>query len=286
MCNTISIVTQQRTHLTRLDASPQDLVMTLLGTYLRPRGRQVWSGGLVALLGELGFSPGAARVALTRLAARDMLARARSGRLVHYTLTPRSVAILAEGDGRIFTLGRREHRDDAWTVLWHTIPESRRLERARLTRRLRFLGFGPIQDGTWIAPRNHEAEVTTLLAELGVRDHAAVLIGRPAGALDLREFVTRIWNLDELAARYRKFVAEFGEYARPAAISDLDDRQALLVHTRLMHTFRQFPSLDPELPAGLVPEPENRSAAVGLFHDINDALATRAQRHFDQVTNP
>lgn len=286
MCNTISIVTQQLTRLARLEAAPQDLVMTLLGSYLRPRDRHVWSGGLVALLGEFDFSRGAARVALTRLVARDMLARSRSGRLVHYTLTPRSAAILAEGDGRIFTLGRREHGDDGWTVLWHTIPESRRLARARLTRRLRFLGFGPIQDGTWIAPRNHEQEVSALLDELGVRGHAALLIGRPAGTLDLREFIARIWNLDELAARYRKFVAEYGEYARPAATGNLDDRQALLLHTRLIHTFRQFPSLDPELPADLVPEPEHRPAAVRLFHDINDSLATPAQRHFDQVTMP
>ena len=35
---------------------PQDLVITLLGTYVRPFGDAVWSGGLVALLEELGFS--------------------------------------------------------------------------------------------------------------------------------------------------------------------------------------------------------------------------------------
>ena len=59
---------------------PQDLVITLLGTYVRPYGDTVWSGGLVALLGELGFSHGAARVALTRLVRRGLIARRRSGR--------------------------------------------------------------------------------------------------------------------------------------------------------------------------------------------------------------
>jgi hypothetical protein len=29
---------------------PQDLVITLLGTYVRPFGDTVWSGGLVSLL--------------------------------------------------------------------------------------------------------------------------------------------------------------------------------------------------------------------------------------------
>src|SRR5215471_14073298 len=89
---------------------PQDLVITLLGTYVRPFGDTVWSGGLVALLEELGFSHGAARVALTRLVRRGLLGRVRSGRLVHYRLTPRCDRLLAEGDGRIFLLGNP--RDD------------------------------------------------------------------------------------------------------------------------------------------------------------------------------
>jgi phenylacetic acid degradation operon negative regulatory protein len=65
-----------------------------------------------------------------------------------------------------------------------------------------------------------------------------------------------------------------------------DDRQALLLRTRLMHTFREFPSLDPELPADLVPAPTYRDEAVRLFHDLYPALEGGAQRYFDEVTVP
>ena len=98
----------------------------------------------MALLDELGFSHGAARVALTRLVRRGLIARERSGRLVHYRVTPRCDRLLAEGDGRIFTLGAVRAGRDCWTIVWHQIPEDRRLERSRLARRLRFLGFGSV----------------------------------------------------------------------------------------------------------------------------------------------
>jgi phenylacetic acid degradation operon negative regulatory protein len=288
---------------------PTDLVITLLGTHVQPRSRSVWAGGLVGLLGEFGISPGAARVALTRLAARDMLARTKRGRLAHYTLTSRSTAILQEGDGRIFSLGisantegerasppsstvHRTHELDVtsprglatnrWTVLWHTVPDGRRVERTRLTRRLRFLGFGPVQDGTWLAPRDREREVAALLDELGVGEHAGVMLGAPAASLDFRSFVGRVWDLDELARRYRRFVDDYC----PFAGADLDDREALVLRTRLIHTFRQFPFLDPELPEELVAAPPHRAEAVGLFHDLYDALAPAAQRHFEEVTTP
>jgi phenylacetic acid degradation operon negative regulatory protein len=268
-------------------AKPQDLVMTLFGAHVHPRDRLVWSGGLVTLLGELGFSPGAARVALTRLAGRDMLARVKYGRRVFYTLTPRSAAVLQEGDERIFSLGRApvpEH--EQWTVLWHMIPAARRLERGRLTRRLRFLGFGPVQDGTWIAPHDRAREVTALLDELGVREHAGLMLGRPAASLDFGAFITRVWDLEELAARYRAFVQEYGRFQPDSVQDDIDDRQALLLRIRLIHTFRQLPFLDPELPENLVPGPRHRQEAVGLFHDLYAALAPAAQRQFDEVTAP
>jgi phenylacetic acid degradation operon negative regulatory protein len=261
--------------------APQDLVLTLLGSCLPDREEgEVWSGGLVRLLDEFGFSAGASRVALNRLVARNLLARTKSGRHVHYTLTPRTVTVLAEGDERIFTLGRADRAETTWTVLWHAIPEDRKIARTRLVRRLRFLGFGPVQDGTWLAPHDLERQVAALLAELGVAEHTGLLLGRPATSVDFATFLTRVWDLDALAARYREFATRFRRYHdRPT-----DDRTALLLRTRLVHTFREFPLLDPELPTGLVPPPPHRAEAVALFDDLYPRLADGARRYFEEVT--
>ena len=264
--------------------APQDLVLTLLGSCLPAREQdEVWSGGLVRLLDEFGFSAGASRVALNRLVARNLLARTKSGRHVYYTLTPRTVAVLAEGDERIFTLGRAEGTERAefgWTVLWHAIPEDRKIARTRLVRRLRFLGFGSVQDGTWLAPHDRERQVAALLAELGVAEHAGLLLGRPATGLDFATFVARVWDLDALAGRYRAFATRF----RPYLDRPTDDRTALLLRTRLVHTFREFPFLDPELPTELVAPPPHRAEAVALFDDLYPTLADGARRYFEEVT--
>jgi phenylacetic acid degradation operon negative regulatory protein len=57
-----------------------------------------------------------------------------------------------------------------------------------------------------------------------------------------------------------------------------------LLRTTLVHSFRQFPLLDPELPENLVQPPQGRAEAVTLFHQLYPALAAPAQRHFDEVT--
>jgi phenylacetic acid degradation operon negative regulatory protein len=263
---------------------PQDLAVTLLGAYVRPRPRPVWSGGLVHLLGEFGFSTGAARVALARLVRRGLLARIKEGRLVYYTLTERSEHLLAEGDRRIFSLGIDIEWDGTWTILWHSIPEDRRVERSRLGRRLRFLGFGSVQDGTWISPHDREREVLELVEELGVEDRVGAVLGRPARSLHIDELINRAWDLKELTRRYEAFVAEFGAYRGKRLTSELEDREAFLVRTRLVHAFRQFPFLDPDLPDELMPGHRVRREAAETFHQVYDELAPPAQGHFDEAT--
>ncbi len=258
--------------------SPQDLVITLLGCHVRAAGATVWSGGLVALLGEFGFSEGAARVALTRLVRRGLLSRVRSGRLVHYRVTARCERLLAEGDGRIFTLGHPRASGDGWTLLLHQIPESRRLELSRLARRLRFLGFGSVPDGIWVSPHDHADEVARLLSDLDVAEFATVFVAQPgAGVIGL---VERAWDLSGLAERYEAFCAQFGD---ALVASDLD---AFLVRTRATHMFRGFPSLDPELPEALALLGPARERAVEIFEGLYEQLREPAQRHFDAVARP
>lgn len=260
---------------------PQELVITMLGTYLQPRNRQFWSGGLVELLGEFGFSPGAARIALIRLVNRDLLERTRVGRLAFYALTTRSRKLLKEGDGRIFSLGNGPRIADCWTVVWHAIPEEERLKRGRLARRLRFLGFGALQDGTWVSPHDREAEAVEVIEDLAVERFCGVLIGRPAEALDFRAFVSRMWPLWELSESYRGFLDEFKPYAKRRQMSD---QEAFQVRTRAIHTFRQFPALDPQLPDDYMTAPQFRAEAIEVFTSIYERFEEPARRHFDGVT--
>jgi phenylacetic acid degradation operon negative regulatory protein len=263
------------------ELQPQDLVITMLGVYVRPFARPVWSGGMVALLAEFGFSDGAARAALTRLVRRDLIARVRSGRLVHYRLTPRCERLLVEGDGRIFTLGRLPADAGPWTVLWHQIPEDRRLERSRLGRRLRFLGFGSVQDSVWVSPHDHSAALAELLTELGVAEHASVFVASARKGPGWPALVARGWDLSGLAEGYEAFCAEFSRYL--SADVSLGDREAFRVRTRMTHGFRAFAQLDPELPDEYAPLSGPRMRAAEIFEALYTSLAPASQRHFDAV---
>lgn len=258
----------------------------MLGAHLRPRTSRVWSGGVVTLLGDFGFSNGAARIALSRLVNRHFLERERAGRLAFYTLTDHSRALLDEGDRRIFSFAQRAPTAEEWTVLWHSIPEQRRLARTRLARRLRFLGFGSLQDGTWLSPHDRVQEAVRVLDELGLTEHAGLLVGRPAEGVDFSAVATRVWDLHKLSAQYESYVAEFKPYTTKRARSQLDDRTAFYVRTRAVHVWRGFVEEDPELPDDLIQQPRFRERAVDVFNAVYEALEPAAERYFGAATTP
>ena len=260
---------------------PQDLVLTLLGTYMRGDRQSVWSGGIVELMSEFGFSTGAARVAVTRLADRDLICRTREGRFVYYQLSQRARSVIADGDRRIFSLGE-ESASSSWTMVWHEIPEARRVERGKLARRMRFLGFGSLKDGLWVSPHDHRKELTTLLDDLEITNWASVMVGNLAGEGGAGAMLSRAWDLEALCSKYRDFAAEFGAYGSSRR-SGISDGEAFLIRTRLIHVYRDFLVLDPGVEDAMMPDPGARVAAVEVFNRVYDALEAPAQRHFDRV---
>jgi phenylacetic acid degradation operon negative regulatory protein len=260
------------------EVQPQELVVTLFGAYVGDDGRPAWSGGLVDLLAEFGYSAGAARVALNRVVERRLLERHRDGRFVSYAPTPRLLELIDVGDRRLRELARDEPWDGTWTLVWYSIPEERRRERHRLSRRLRFLGFGPLEDSTWVAPRDHSEDIVGYLERLGVRDRTGLFVGRDV--ISPGAVVARAWDCDELVLRYRMFVDEFA----PAVGRRVTDEEAFQIRTRLVNTFRRFPYLDPGLPRDIFPAAKERAEAIALFEELYPALSEQAQQHFDAVT--
>lgn len=259
---------------------PQDLVLTILGVHLRTPRAQVWSGGAVELLGELGFSTEAARAALARLAARGLLERHKEGRLVFYTLTARAEELLSDGDRRIYSFGRTPSPSNAWTVVWHAMPETHRVARSRLASRLRFLGFGPLQDGTWVAAHDREQEARTVLRDLEVEEFASVFVGRISRDIAPAALVRQAWDVDAAADQYRAFIADYGPLRDPQASALLSGQEAFATRTVMIHRFREFPAADPELPREIDPLRALRTEAVSIFDAVHQGLSDAADDHF------
>jgi len=80
-----------------------------------------------------------------------------------------------------------------------------------------------------------------------------------------------------VSARYQEFTDAFAD-VRPATGADF-----LIAQTRLVHAWRRFPFLDPQLPADLLPERWPGITAARLFHSRHAEWQDMAQRHWDAM---
>jgi phenylacetic acid degradation operon negative regulatory protein len=263
----------------RSGSSAKALLLTVLGEFLLPRGGSAWTQTLVAGLRVAGVEEKNARQAIARVGDQGLIIGARTGRRVRWTLTPSGADLLTAGTERIFQFGApTDDWDGRWLVVLSSVPEDQRAERRRLRSRLAFAGFGFVGAGLAITPHlDREALANEVLKDLGLVDYVVVLRAEIGDLVPASELLNRAWDLDGLGARYRAFIRTFSGRA-PATPAG---RFAALVE--LVHEWRRFPFLDPELPAELLDPNWPGRRAKALFDRRHEQWAPQARAYFEDV---
>lgn len=255
--------------------SARSWLLTTLGEFVLPAGA-TWTSTIVTVLSGLGVEEKASRQALARTAADGLIRADRVGRRARWQLTDPGRHLLSEGADRIYSFaGQTSTWDGRWLILGVSVPESQRELRHRLKTRLTWAGFGSLAANLWVSPNvDREAEAKQLLEELGLAASTLSFTGPFAGIGSEKNVLEQAWNLREIADRYRAFLAEF------AGLRPEPGPETMLAQIRLVHAWRRFPFLDPQLPAELLPPDWIGARAAAVFREQHTAWRDVAQGHW------
>jgi phenylacetic acid degradation operon negative regulatory protein len=265
----------------------QDMIFTLYGDYLRYRGGEAWTGSLIELLGLFGLSGQAVRSTLSRMSQKGWLKSHRSGRHSFYAMTPKFINLLEEGAQRIFQ-PRHDLWDGRWHLLTYSIPESKRRLRRTLRKRLLWLGFGALNNATWISPRDLRTEVEQVVNALHADPYVEFFTAEHRGFASDEEIVTRCWNLEQLNDYYAAFIARYNpsfqeHQARLRAGNSLEPQECFMQRFMLIHEYRSSPYVDPNLPLELLSDDWLGEKATQIFQQYHDLLVEKAEVFLDSV---
>jgi phenylacetic acid degradation operon negative regulatory protein len=261
--------------------SANSLLLTVLGEFVLPDGRPVWTSALIALFRDLGVEEKAVRQALMRTSDDGWITADRLGRRTRWRLSGAGERLLTEGSRRIYSFrGPPEDWDARWLLLLVNIPENSRALRAKLRTQLGWAGFGLLPQGLWLRPGSDEpAEVRRVLAELGLEDSAHTFVARSGQLGSDAGLVRAAWDLDEIEQRYEEFLDAV------APLRPRTDLQALTHQIRLVQEWRRFPLLDPGLPRTLLPRTWSGARAAEVFTARHAAWAPRAWAAWQELTS-
>jgi len=250
------------------------MLLTTLGEYVLPLSAPVWQETLIEALQALDYKLHAARQAMARSVAADWLRTERHGRRARVALTEETTEMLAAGARRIYSFGDPWEWDGRWLLVVLRVPEERRDVRHQMRTRLAWAGFGSLGGGLWITPhaeRERELADADSVAELLSFQTSLGTLGDPARVL------AEAWDLDAVAAAYRAFVARFGRL-RPRS-----PEAVFRAQTQLVHEWRKFPFLDPDLPEAVLPARWPRERAHEVFRERHAAWHAAAQDYFGSL---
>jgi phenylacetic acid degradation operon negative regulatory protein len=267
--------------LAALPLRAKSLLVTMFGDAIAPHGGNVWLGGLIALAAPFGINERSVRTTVFRLAAEGWLESGQVGRRSHYSLTD-------AGRRRFEAAFRRIYAGEtpAWCGDWCLVLEGPELPRERrkpLETELGWLGFGRFAPGLLAHPGIDDETLGATLQSLGVAEHVLVmrgeaLLARFAAALPA--LVREAWNLDQLEADYRAFLARFRPVLQAlAGRADADPERSFVVRTLLIHEYRRVMLRDPQLPAELLPAGWSGAAARTLTRNLYALTQQAAEVH-------
>lgn len=260
-------------------AQPRALILDIYGAYARRQGNWFAVAHLVSLLADLGVDEAAVRSAVSRMKRRGLLAHSRQHGLTGYALTDTALAVLAEGDARIFSNAEPASVDDPWTLAVFSVPERERARRHVLRSQLSRLGFGTLAPGAWIAPGRLLPETEAVLRRHGLTGYIDLFEGRYRNFSAAREMVERAWDLDALASRYKRFLAGAEPVLHRWRRRQGSDRDAFVDYVSVLDQWRRLPFLDPGLPDEVLPAGWEGTRARGLFLELVDRVDPAAYRH-------
>ncbi len=265
-----------------MDLAPRRLILSLFGLYARPEGDWLSVATLVSLMADLGVDSAAVRSSVSRLKKRDVLQSVRREGQAGYALSDDALAILREGDARIWTRPRATP-DDGWLVVVFSVPEPERENRHLLRSLLTRLGFGTAAPGVWVAPGTLYDETLAALERQGLASYTELFRGDYLGVGDVVARIGQWWDLEVL----RRLYAEFEAAYRPMlAQRSPSPETAFTTYVPMLTAWRRLPYLDPGLPLAHLPQDWIGVAAGHLFEQLDHRLRGPSAEHARAVTGP
>ena len=183
--------------------------------------------------------------------------------------------ILESGAERIYHFGEPYEWPGEWLVVHCPVPETKRPVRHQVRKRLAFEGFGELAPSLAVSPHvDREGSAREILADLDLAADGILLRARTGSIAADRDLVARAWTLDALASSYADFIESL-RHSHPSTDSD-----RFRATVDLVHRWRGFPFVDPELPPALLPGDWAGTAAAACFRELRAAWADGAQRWF------
>jgi phenylacetic acid degradation operon negative regulatory protein len=263
--------------------SPYMVVYSLFGSYVLPRGGEIWIGSLIQALAAIGFSEQMVRTTISRMKQAGFVESLRAGLRSFYRLTDLGVKEVQSTSERAFTFTDSKW-EGSWTMITYSVPEEHRELRDSLRALLKTYGFGSLVPGAWISPRSLPTLLEQKCQKIGVWRYLEVFTAEHIGPSDLHHLVEHAWpHLSAIAGHYQSYQKKYDLVIEQVVKEAPSNRKCFALHMQSLFELIAIILEDPGLPTALLPEDWPSDMALSRYEELQNRLAEPAERFFDEI---
>ncbi len=245
------------------------LIITLYGDAIVPRGGSLSLGDITEIMKLFRIDSGHVRTAISRLTSEKWLERKKVGRNTFYRLSRQGEGEFAGATKRIYSPRGRDPEKSIRLVLMNGEASGRAEQR----KKLEAAGYAAFNALTYVAVASSN---NALKNAKGIRT-----LEVPASE-DSVEVLRAAFGLDDLAARYAHFIAQFHPLRSALGKNEkLSDAEALAVRLLLIQEFRRIVLRDPTLPPGMLADGWPGQEARALAGQVYRGVMEGSERYLD-----
>jgi phenylacetic acid degradation operon negative regulatory protein len=262
--------------------SARSHLLMLLGEYVLPSQKPIWTATLLEALVALGFSEKAARQAIARAASAGWLEGRREGRRVLWRVSPWLQKSMNNGLQRVRSISREPKPwNGRWLIFVVSLPDTRRTIRNKLHKSLRWAGFGTPTTGLWVNPHiDRLSETADIIRRFQLDDVAHVFTGEAHEiGVDVARLVQSAWNWNLIDNEYDLLVKRYANL-RPRCL-----QSTFLTHCALVQEWQQIPFIDPGMPKELLPLDWRGRRSAKRLEEMRERWGVEAHKYWRTLSH-
>jgi phenylacetic acid degradation operon negative regulatory protein len=247
-------------------------------------GERAANAGLVlAVADELGLPPTACRAAILRLRRDGQLESTRFGRSARYSASP-AVAVAQRRWAEHFRDGPPPW-DGRFSGLLYDFPERDRSQRDSFRRAARLAGYGLLRPGLLICPDDRWPQLADSFSPARYAGRILAL-DLSLDPQDARRIARPLWDLDQLAGRYRQTALSTRDVLAASGRHTGDERSSAITQLYLA-TQPIYDAIadDPTLPNELLPAGWPAHELGAALSAANQTLGPPAARQVQAISD-
>ena len=214
------------------------------------------------------------RADLNNFCKRGFISKIKKKRQVFYYLKKSPFGLFGKESRHLKEDMHKKKWNGYWWILIYDIPEKIRLKRNNLRIFLKELGFGKLQESSWISPYDFSGQIHKFCYSLKILKYICLYEAKFFSGKSIPKLAEEVWGLNNMDSQYQYLINRCEKEIEILATQEVDLKDYMGNYVDLYKEYKETIEKDPFLPKKFLKK-WKREKSLATFNKLSRLIYKR-----------